>query len=131
MIGATPCSQLRRCDAVPTPFCADGVAVACVTLKVHHVTWVRNHWCPAEGHVGHEGLVAQVGAAPYWSWSSDPAREDQPLTNLPLSQRPTPDIEVLMRMAHALTPDRLAELAPDDARLPESPDPTQPGPVDP
>ena len=112
--------QLRRCDAVATPFCDDGVALACVTLQIHHVTWTRNHWCPAEGHVGHEGLVAQVGTAPHWSWSSEPRRDGRPLTDLPLSQRPTPDPRVLMRMAHGLTPARLAELSPDDAHLPAS-----------
>ena len=117
--GTPPDQQLRRCDAEPTPWCADGVATTCVTLKMHHVTWVRNHWCPAHGHVGHEGLVVRVGAEPYWSWSSDLERAGQTLPDLPITARPVPELDRMMDLAYALTPDRLAELPPEAARIPE------------
>ncbi|HCH62069.1 MAG TPA: hypothetical protein DFR83_04640 [Deltaproteobacteria bacterium] len=117
--GSAPNAQLRRCDAEPTPWCADGAAITCVTLQVHHVSWVRNHWCPAHGHMGHEGVVVRVGAAPYWSWSSDATRSDQPLPSLPIAARPLPDLDRMADLAHALTPDRLAQLPPEAARIPE------------
>ncbi len=111
--------HLRRCEAVPSPWCDDGVAIECVTFKVHSVTWVKNHWCPAHGQVGYDGVVVKVGRAPFWSWSTSPRRAGVDLPDLPLDQRPFPDVAPLVELANALTPDRIAALSADDARLPE------------
>ena len=122
--------QLRRCDVEATPWCAGGAAITCVTLRIHHVTWVRNHWCPDHGHVGHEGLVVRPDQPPFWSWSSDPRRGEQALPDLPVEQRPIPDLEVLMGLAHALTPGVVDRLSPDEARIPEGAEATPPPPAD-
>ena len=113
--------QLRRCVVEPTPWCVDGAAVTCTTFQVHQVTLVRNHWCPAFGHTGHEAVVVRPGRAPFWSWSSSPQRGEVLLPDRPIEQRPLPELEPIMGIAHALTPERLAELSPDHARISESP----------
>ena len=63
--------------------------------------------------------MVRVGAEPYWSWSSDLERAGQTLPDLPIEARPVPDMGRMMDLAHALTPDRLAELPPEAARIPE------------
>ena len=111
--------QLRGCQVERTPWCGDGFAVACLSLTPHRLTWVRNHWCPSHGAMGHEGLVVTKGEVPFWSWSSAPRRNDSPLPDLPLDQRPVPELELLMSVAAQLTPELLQAMSPDDVRLPE------------
>lgn len=108
-------SELRRCDVSATPWCPEGAAVRCTTFGVHRVTWVRNHWCPGRGHVGHEAMAAKVGRPTLWSWSTDATRGGAPLPSLPLAERPFPDAAHLRAVARALSPERIAELSPDDA----------------
>lgn len=110
--------QLRRCDVVPSPFCADGAAITCLTLAEHKVTWVRNNWCPGHGHVGHEGMVVTAGQAPMWSWSTGLSHGERAAPEVDIDQRPFPDPALLGGIADMLTAERLHELSPDEARLP-------------
>jgi len=109
--------QIRRCEVVGTPWCRDGAAIECLTLAEHAVTWVRNHWCPTVGHMGHDGLVVRKGKTPMWSWSSDVHNGTRAVPEIAASERPFPDPRQLMGIAELLTPHHLRTLSPDDARL--------------
>ena len=91
----------RRCTIEKTPFCKDGMATACTTTwddagDGGRATWMRQHWCPADGWVGFELVTASAGGTWATSFSTDVRRDGVSLPEVSMHERqvPTPE-EVL------------------------------------
>lgn len=83
----------RSCGVEATPFCADGVAVACETRWEGRATWMRHHWCAGIGWVGYEAVRVANGAAVV-SWTEEVAKDGETLPSVPIDRRPVPDVEI-------------------------------------
>lgn len=80
----------RTCEVEATPFCADGWAVACTIHWETRATWMRHHWCPADGWRGFEAVL-NSGPLPMRIWSSGVSRDGVALPEVPIEARPLPE----------------------------------------
>lgn len=91
--GAGMEQNTQSCAVEPTPFCAQGVAVACETRWPDRAVWLRHHWCVGTGWVGYEAVRVANGAAVV-SWSEEVSKDGEPLPSVDIAQRPVPEVVV-------------------------------------
>lgn len=83
----------QTCTAEPTPFCAEGIAVACETRWTDRAVWMRHHWCVGVGWVGYEAVRVANGVATT-SWSEEVTRDGEALPAVEIARRPMPEVVV-------------------------------------
>jgi hypothetical protein len=91
-LGAAPGAEWedhRSCAVQPTPFCAEGVAVACTTVVGARTIWLRQHWC-AGGWAGYEAVTTHPTQPTGRYFSRDVTRDGVAQPDAPLSARAVP-----------------------------------------
>jgi hypothetical protein len=83
----------QNCAVEPTPYCADGAAIACETRWLDRAVWMRHHWCVGVGWVGYEAVRVANGATTT-SWSEEVTRDGQPLPTVEVARRPMPEVVI-------------------------------------
>lgn len=83
-------ANTQSCGVEPTPFCGEGVAVACETRWSDRAVWMRHHWCAGVGWVGYEAVRVANGTSTV-SWSEEVTRDGEQLPTVGIERRPVPE----------------------------------------
>ena len=87
----------RWCEAVPTPFCSQGLATECLSVKPTSTVYLRQHWCKDTGWVGMEGVL--TGKSTMTIWTEQATRNGHIVPYVPIGKRPLPTTADIKRRA--------------------------------